>query len=291
MEKFYITNLADLPLLDPNSCVIGNFDGVHLGHKHLIEESKKAGYKTSIITFENLNKNNIYLTNIEQKSKYLEELGVDYLIIFPFRVIQLTFFNEFIKILKLLKVKMVTCGLDFRFGFKREGDIQDLKKHFKLNLVDYKEVNRVKISSSVIKELLSEGNIELANRFLGKEYTIVGEVVPGNKIGRNLGFPTANIKYDKYLLPKNGVYLTKVKHKDNLYLGMTNIGYNPTLNAQTEKRLEVHIIGFNEMIYGDKLELSFVKFLRDEKKFSSKEELISSLEETIEICKNYKDML
>ena len=260
MEKFYITNLADLPLLDPNSCVIGNFDGVHLGHKHLIEESKKAGYKTSIITFENLNKNNIYLTNIEQKSKYLEELGVDYLIIFPFRVIQLTFFNEFIKILKLLKVKMVTCGLDFRFGFKREGDIQDLKKHFKLNLVDYKEVKRVKISSSVIKELLSEGNIELANRFLGKEYTIVGEVVPGNKIGRNLGFPTANIKYDKYLLPKNGVYLTKVKHKDNLYLGMTNIGYNPTLNAQTEKRLEVHIIGFNEMIYGDKLELSFVKF-------------------------------
>ena len=134
MEKFYITNLADLPLLDPNSCVIGNFDGVHLGHKHLIEEAKKAGYKTSIITFENLSKNNGYLSDLDQKAKFLEELEVDYLIIFPFRVVKLTFFNEFIKILKTLKVKYITCGEDFRFGYKREGDIIDLKKHFKINI-------------------------------------------------------------------------------------------------------------------------------------------------------------
>ena len=291
MEKFYITNLADLPLLDPNSCVIGNFDGVHLGHKHLIEEAKKAGYKTSIITFENLSKNNGYLSDLDQKAKFLEELEVDYLIIFPFRVVKLTFFNEFIKILKTLKVKYITCGEDFRFGYKREGDIIDLKKHFKINIVNYLEVDRIKISSSLIKELLIDGDIVLANKFLGREYSIIGEVVHGNKIGKNLGYPTANINYNGYLLPKNGVYLTKVKHNNKTYVGMANIGYNPTLNAQLEKRFEVHIVDFNEMIYGDEIEVSFVKFLRDEKKFSSKEELISSLEETINICKNYQSML
>ena len=291
MEKFYITNLADLPLLDPNSCVIGNFDGVHLGHKHLIEEAKKTGYKTSIITFENLSKNNGYLSDLDQKAKFLEELEVDYLIIFPFRVVKLTFFNEFIKILKTLKVKYITCGEDFRFGYKREGDIIDLKKHFKINIVNYLEVDRIKISSSLIKELLIDGDIVLANKFLGREYSIIGEVVHGNKIGKNLGYPTANINYNGYLLPKNGVYLTKVKHNNKTYVGMANIGYNPTLNAQLEKRFEVHIVDFNEMIYGDEIEVSFVKFLRDEKKFSSKEELISSLEETINICKNYQSML
>jgi riboflavin kinase/FMN adenylyltransferase len=187
---------------------------------------------------------------------------------------------------------MVTCGLDFRFGFKREGDIQDLKKHFKLNLVDYKEVNRVKISSSVIKELLSEGNIELANRFLGKEYTIVGEVVPGNKIRRNLGFPTANIKNDniKKIL-KPGVYGVLIYVDNVKYLGMMNIGHNPTCNFVDELSTEVNIFDLNEKLYEKEVTICCLCFVRDEKKFNSVDELINQLKNDKEFIINKNHIL
>ena len=290
METYYINNLSDLPDLDTNSCAIGNFDGVHLGHQNLIEASKISGYKTLVITFENLNKTG-YLTNTNQKIKYLEQLDIDYLVIFPFRVINLVFFNEFMKILKALKVKYITCGIDFRFGFKREGDTADLKKKFKLNIVEDYMVNSSRVSSSLIKDFIKDGYINKANNLLKNPYTIIGNVVHGNKVGRKLGFPTANIDYKNYILPKNGVYLTITKYKDKKYLSMTNIGNNPTLNAQEKIRLEVHILDFNEEIYGEEVEVTFIKYLREEKKFSSKEELTNSLLETINICREHKDMI
>lgn len=290
MEVYYINNLNDLPQLDTNSCAIGNFDGVHLGHRQLIEKAKVAGYKLLVITFENINKNK-YLTTTKQKIEYLEQLGVDYLVILPFRVIRLVFFNEFINILKKLGVKYITCGADFRFGFKREGDIYDLKKKFKLTIFDDVMVNQTRISTSLIKDLLADGYLDKANELLEKPYKITGIVVEGNKIGRKLGYPTANIEYNEYLLPKNGVYFTIIKYKDTKYLAMANIGYNPTLNAQENKRLEVHIIDFNEEIYGEELEISFIKYLREERKYNSREDLIKSLEDTINICLEYKNMI
>ena len=248
MEVFYINNLNNLPDLEKNSCAIGNFDGLHQGHRELIKQAKIDDLKTLVITFENINKNN-YLTTTDQKIKLISELEVDYLIILPFRVIKLVFFNEFIEILKKLKVKYVTCGIDFRFGYKREGDIYDLKKKFKINVLDDYIVNRTRVSTSIIKEFITDGYIEEANNLLTVPYTIIGEVVHGNKLGRQLGFPTANIDYKNYVLPKNGVYLTVVKVKDKKYLSMTNIGLNPTLNEQEKTRLEVHILDFNEEIY------------------------------------------
>lgn len=290
MEVFYINNLNDLPLLDTNSCAIGNFDGVHLGHRQLIEKAYVPGYKRLVITFENINKNK-YLTTTEQKIKYLESLNIDYLVILPFRVIRLVFFNEFIQILKNLKVKYITCGADFRFGFKREGDTTDLKKKFKLTIFEDVKVNQTRVSTSLIKEFLTDGFLEEANNLLEKPYTIKGTVVEGNKIGRKLGYPTANIKYDDYLLPKSGVYVTIIKYKEKNYLSMTNIGFNPTLNEQENKRLEVHILDFNEEIYGEELEISFIKYLREERRYNSKDDLIKSLEETINICREYKNMI
>ena len=290
MQTFYINNLNDLPDLDVNSCAIGNFDGLHVGHRDLIEKSKIQGIKSLVISFEGLSKTN-YLTTTKQKIELIEKLGVDYLIILPFRVIKLVFFNEFIQILKKLKVKYITCGADFRFGFKREGDIIDLKKKFKLNVVEDYIVNRTRVSTSMIKEFIADGLIEEANKLLSTSYTICGKVVHGNKIGRKLGYPTANIDYNDYMLPKNGVYLTIAKIKDNKYISMTNIGFNPTINEQSNPRLEVHILDFNEEIYDEEIEVSFIKYLRSEKKFNSKEELISSLEETINICLEHKDML
>ena len=290
MEVFYINNLNDLPELEKNSCAIGNFDGLHQGHRELINQAKVDDLKTLVISFESINKANC-LTNTKQKIELIAEMGVDYLVIFPFRTIQLVFFNEFIDILKKLKVKHITCGKDFRFGYKREGDVIDLKKKFKTNILDDFEVNRARVSSTIIKEFIRDGFIEEANNLLTKPYTIVGEVVHGNKLGRKLGFPTANIDYKNYILPKNGVYFTITKVNDKKYLSMTNIGLNPTLNEQEKTRLEIHIIDFNEEIYGQEIEVSFIKFLRDEKRFEGKEELISSLEETISICRNHKNML
>ena len=290
MEVFYINNLNNLPDLEKNSCAIGNFDGLHQGHRELIKQAKIDDLKTLVITFENINKNN-YLTTTDQKIKLISELEVDYLIILPFRVIKLVFFNEFIEILKKLKVKYVTCGIDFRFGYKREGDIYDLKKKFKINVLDDYIVNRTRVSTSIIKEFITDGYIEEANNLLTVPYTIIGEVVHGNKLGRQLGFPTANIDYKNYVLPKNGVYLTVVKVRDEKYLSMTNIGLNPTLNEQEKTRLEVHILDFNDEIYNEVIEVSFIKYLRKEKRFSSKEELINSLEETINICREHENML
>jgi len=137
MEVFKINNLANLPLLDPNSCVIGALDGLHRGHQDLIKKAKEYGLKTLVIIFDNLKKESNYISTTEQKITFIEEMEVDYLIIFRFLAVEKVFFNEFIKILKSLKVKNIVCGNDFRFGYKREGDIIDLTKHFKVNIVDY----------------------------------------------------------------------------------------------------------------------------------------------------------
>ena len=290
MQTFYINNLNNLPDLEQNSCAIGNFDGLHVGHRDLIEKAKSNNIKTLVITFEKLNKSNI-ITSTKQKEKLISQMGVDYLVIFPFRVIKLVFFNEFINILKKLRVKYITCGADFRFGFKREGDIIDLRKKFKLTVVDDYIVNRTRVSTSIIKEFIADGLIEEANNLLKAPYTICGKVVHGNKIGRKLGYPTANIEYQDYLLPKNGVYLTITTIKDIKYLSMTNIGFNPTINEQSKPRLEVHILDFNEEIYDEEIEVSFIKYLREERKFNNKEELINSLQETINICREYKSMI
>ena len=290
MEVYYINSLDDLPELEVNSCAIGNFDGLHLGHRELIEKTKIDDYKRLVITFENINKTG-YITNSQQKIKLIEEMGVDYLIILPFRVIKLVFFNEFIQILKKLKVKYITCGIDFRFGFKREGDVVDLRKKFKVQVLDDFLTNQTRVSTSLIKTFIKDGYIEEANKLLTRPYSIIGEVVHGNKIGRKLGYPTANIDYKDYTLPKSGVYLTLVKIQDKKYLSMTNIGHNPTLNEQEKSRLEVHILDFNEEIYGELIEISFIKYLREERKYDSKEELMKSLEETINICREYKNMI
>ena len=290
MEVYYINSLDDLPELEVNSCAIGNFDGLHLGHRELIEKAKIDDLKRLVITFESINKTG-YITNAEQKISLIEEMGVDYLIILPFRVIKMVFYNEFMQILKKLKVKHITCGIDFRFGFKREGDIVDLKKKFKVQVLDDYMIKQTRVSTSLIKSFIQDGFIKEANDLLTKPYTIIGEVVHGNKIGRKLGYPTANIDYKEYTLPKSGVYLTIAKIKDKKYLSMTNIGHNPTLNEQEKPRLEVHVLDFDEEIYGENMEISFIKYLREERKYESKEELMKSLEETINICREYQNMM
>ena len=288
MEIFNISDLTLLPKLLKSSAIIGNFDGLHIGHQDLIKKAKTYGYKTMVISFEGLNKGGTILTNINQKKEYFNQLDVDYLVIFQYYFIEKVFFNEFMKILKKLNVKIITCGEDFRFGYKREGDYLDLRKQFKVNLVPYYKDDCARVSTTLIKELLMDGHLDKANHLLTREYEISGEVILGSKIGRTIGFPTANIDYGKYQLPHNGVYFVKVLIDDITYYGMCNIGHNPTINIQEKKRLEVYILDFDKDIYGKVIKIQFSKFVRPEIRFSSKEELIDILNENLKECRLWK---
>lgn len=291
MKVFYINNFDDFPKLDINSCTIGAFDGIHLGHVSLVNQIKQLGLKTLVITFDNLRKTNYQLLTPKQKISIFEELKIDYLVIINFEFIQKVLFTDFIEMLKNLNVKNIICGDNFRFGYNREGDISKLKEHFKVTVTDYTICDSTQISTTIIKQLIYNGDIENANKLLGREYKIIGEVIHGSKLGRKLGFATANINYSNYLLPKRGVYVGKIKYNDNYYIGMINIGHNPTLNHQKELRLEVHILNFNEEIYGKELEVAFLNFIREEQKFNSSKELIEKLNEDYNICKKYLDIL
>ena len=175
MEVFYINDINKLPILEDNTCIIGTFDGVHIGHQSLINKSKDFGLKTLLITFDNQMKTNYFLTTTNQKYNLLNDLGVDYLIIFPFDLIKSILYSRFIIMLEKLSVSNMICGADFRFGFNREGSIKNLEEHFNVSIADYTLVNDVRISSSTIKEYITSGNISGANLFLGRNYSLIGK--------------------------------------------------------------------------------------------------------------------
>lgn len=289
-----------LSLEDELCAAVGNFDGVHLGHQALINECRKHGYKSAVLTFyphpslfiKHLPSYS-FLTPMSHKIDLLEEMGIDYLIIVGFSAkLAMMPKDEFITNMKKLNIKAIVCGYDFTFGVKGSGNVGDLKKEFMVFEMPKISIENVRVSSTYIKELLVEGEIEEAKNLLGRTYSIRGEVIYGNQVGRKLGYPTANIAYGKYVLPKNGVYAVKVLYEGKYYAGMLNIGNNPTLNFSEEKRLEVHIIGFDSMIYAKTLEVFFIKRIRSEKKFNNKEELLQRLKEDKEKCfEIVKDLL
>jgi len=290
MEVIYIDNYQDkLPKLNKSSAIIGNFDGFHLGHQQLLNKAKNSDLKTMVITFRNLDKGSGYLTDTDDRIKILEDLGVDYLVILLFDNFKSVFYNEFITLLKKLKVTQITCGNDFRFGFKKEGDIIDLSNNFKVNILeDYMETD-TKVSTSYIKELLDNNNIEEANKLLTRNYMIKGKVVKGSGIGHTIGFPTANIEYEKYHLPHIGAYYVKVKVDDIFYDGMASVGLNPSINLQDEIKLEVNLFNFNGSLYDKNLEVYFKRFLGKIIKFNSKEELISHLDILKKKCHEFME--
>lgn len=293
MKEYIIKNLEALKLNMKYSMVIGNFDGVHLGHQKLINTAKNLSKIVAVMTFEphpvtciKSDVNNYLLTPYEVKKEILNKIGVDIIFKVEFnKDIMHKDKNEFIDFLKAFDFDSIVCGYDFTFGYMGLGNSLDLKKNFNTIVVDKLDINENKISSSNIRKYLSDGNIMCANEMLGRSYMIKGVVCHGNMLGRTIGFRTANVMYNDFLLPKNGVYYTKLKLDGKEYYGMANIGYNPTFNSQKERRLEIHIFNFDEDIYDKILEVYFVYHVRDEKKFSSKDELISELE------KNKKDGL
>jgi len=265
---------------------LGYFDGVHIGHKDLIskvvEESKTLKVKAAIFTFDsNLHAvlGNKYqdgmLTPLEDKLEIFESLGIDicYILKFNLDIAHLSYVEFEKEVLAKINIAKVVCGTDFCYGFKGEGTVKELKRLYPLDAVRLLELDGNKVSSTFIQKLLADGKISEANAMLGYEYTVKGIVVKGKELGKKLGFPTANIEADSYVFPKNGVYKVKVIIDDKEYLGIANVGIHPTVGALDKRIVEVHILGFDQEIYGSKIAVKFLRFIRDEMKFASIKDL------------------
>lgn len=286
---------------DKNSIVtVGTFDGVHLGHRKIIESlseiAREKNLRKVVVTFNPhpriaLSDNNAgikILTTIEEKINILERLGVDIVYVINFtKEFASTSAIDFYKNILIdgIGLSHLVIGYDHMFGKNREGNIETIKHlsdefGFTYHRVEEFRMHGEIVSSSAIRKLLTVNDISKANEFLGSEYTLEGLVVVGDKRGSKIGFPTANISLTEphKLIPGRGVYYVKVLTQDGReYDGMMNIGYRPTVRYESEMFLEVNIFDFDKDIYGEKIRIKFIEFLRDEIKFSSLEELIAQL--------------
>ncbi|MES2545612.1 MAG: bifunctional riboflavin kinase/FAD synthetase [Bacteroidota bacterium] len=277
---------------------IGTFDGVHIGHKKIIE---KLTTSQSVDDFESLiltfyphprmvlkSSPEIKLLNtIEEKAHLLENAGLNNLIIHPFdKAFSELSGEDFVKkiLVDQFNVKKIIIGHDHRFGKNRSADIKDLifyskKYDFDVEQISAEEINEVSVSSTKIRNAILEGNINLAKDYLGYSYFFKGIVIYGKQLGRTLGFPTANIKMteDYKLIPQNGVYVVQSFYQGKRLGGMMNIGTNPTLNG-TNQAIEIHFFDFNSDLYGQEIEISILHRLRSEQKFESLDQLKQQLE-------------
>ena len=292
-----IDNIPDLPL-EPCVATIGFFDGVHLGHRFLIEQvkelAKDQGLRSALITFPVHPRQVIksdyrpeLLTTPEEKIELLKAQGVDYCIMLDFTVelsqlSALSFMKDILQ--QRYNVSTLIIGYDHRFGHNRSEGFEDYVRYGQqIGMNVYRAqacmIDDLNISSSLVRAHLLEGKIDLSTRYLGYNYSIEGVVVGGYRVGRTIGFPTANLdlRESNKLIPSDGVYAVRVEVKGCLYAGMLNIGYRPTLDNGSKKSIEVHILRFDEDIYDEKIRLYFVSRIRSEMKFSGLDELIAQL--------------
>ena len=282
---------------------IGNFDGLHLGHKKVLKEAqakaKRNGLKFGMITFEPLplmffdkKIKNYRINSNFQKQFFLKKLKLDFLIIIKFnKSFSNLSANDFIKkiIFTKLKCRYIFVSKNFRFGKKRKGNINTLKnyeKNYSYTTIitnPYKKKKKL-ISSTLIRKIISKGNVKAAGGLLGRNWSIIGKVIKGERRGRKIGFPTCNIELKNYTIPKLGVYSVIVQTKYFRKKGIANIGYRPTFNG-SKLLLEVNIFGINLNLYKKTIEVCFIKFIRAEKKFRGIKELKQQIKKDISIAK------
>ncbi|MBR1942280.1 bifunctional riboflavin kinase/FAD synthetase [bacterium] len=282
------------------SVILGFFDGIHKGHKTVINTAVRYAenndLKSALVTFKNApvavlkNLKPQYILTETEKIKKIENLGIDYLYVLDFdEKLQNTTAADYLKLLiENLHPKAITTGENHYFGFNKTGNSDYLElmqedygyEYFKVNSIKYEDNV---VSSSKIKEYLQQGKINDANLMLGYRFYVFGEVVKGRQIGRTIGFKTANLDYpDSLVNLPDGVYAVEVEVKDKKYIGIANYGSNPTVTDDTKKLLEVHILNFDEDIYGEFIKVNFLDKIRDEKKFQSLTELKEQITKDIE---------
>lgn len=292
-------NISETSNLKDTIVTIGTFDGVHLGHqkilKKLVELKNKNGGETLLFTFDPHPRKVLFpeqrdlklITTTQEKCELLKQFGIDNVLVFPFTI-------EFSKmsaedyisniISETLKTKTLVIGYDHRFGSNREGNIETLKQvssdyNFDLIEIPAQEINQLNISSTRIRKAIEEGEIEVANSFLGYSFFMSGMVIKGKQLGRTIGYPTANIELldlDK-IKPKTGVYAVNVVIDQIKFKGMLNVGCNPTTDSDRIQKIEVNIFDFNKNIYGKIIKIEFIKHLRNEVKFANLDELKEQL--------------
>jgi riboflavin kinase/FMN adenylyltransferase len=278
-----------------NYIALGSFDGLHIGHLSLIykvvEIAKKNNGKSMVFTFKNhprtlINKQNApkLLMSNERKVEILEMHKVDIVCLKEFNLefMKITP-KEFIKsLISNYNIKGFVVGFNYKFGYQNLGNVELLRElqneyGYELHVMEPCTYKNEVISSTRIRKALEDGNVSDAGKMLGLPYTLSGEVVHGKKLGRTMGFPTANLKYNEnFILPKIGVYYSNIKVNNNIYKGITSVGNNPTVKG-TDLTVETYILDFKQEIYGEQIDIRFIKKIRDEKKFNSLEELKDQL--------------
>ncbi|NNK76176.1 MAG: bifunctional riboflavin kinase/FAD synthetase [Maribacter sp.] len=288
----------------PTVITIGTFDGVHIGHrkilKKLIKNARSTDLKSTVLTFFPhprmvLQKDaNIKLLNtIDEKVKILDELGLDCLIIHPFdKKFSRLSATEFVRdiLVNSLKAKKIILGYDHRFGRNRDANITDLiafgnTLDFEVEEIPAQEIDDVSVSSTKIRKALEEGKIKIANKYLGYPYMLTGTIIKGKGLGRQLHYPTANLRIEEAykLIPKKGVYVVRSNINGTNVYGMMNIGFNPTvsdaknLSADNQESIEIHYFDFDQDLYDQKLQVDILARIRDEHKFDTVEALKNQL--------------
>lgn len=286
---------------------IGFFDGIHRGHQKVIKtavaKAKNKNMESAVITFHPhpsvvLNKevqHVKYITPLREKQEILQQLNVDRLYIIKFnKELSLLSPQNFIDhFIKGLHIKHLIAGFDYTFGHKGQGNMDEISTYadgfFMSTIIEKVSQSDEKISSTKIRAFLKDGRVEEANTLLGRNLSVKGFVIDGDKRGTSIGYPTANIQIaEDVLMPKNGVYAVKVFYKNSSYEGMANLGTKPTFNEkETIPNLEINILDYNNDLYGEELKVEWCKFIRNEKKFSGVDELVSQIKEDEKQIRDY----
>lgn len=286
---------------------LGNFDGLHVGHmalvNTLIDEARLGDLESVVYTFtkhpENIIRKKLFtplLTSVAKKIELLNETALDYIFFDEFDEIYSRMEPErFVKevLVERLGAKVVVAGFNYRFGYMGQGDVDLLKRlgekmGFKAVILPPIKIDRQIVSSTLIREYISKGNMEKVHTYLGRHFSITGEVLDGKHLGRKIGFPTANLQPEQYLImPRTGVYITKTLYNGEIYNSLTNIGFNPTFGGVERISAETHIIDFDKDIYASNIEVFFLKKLRDERKYKNATELTEQIKSDIRQAKEY----
>ena len=301
-----IQGIENFPADEASIITIGTFDGVHLGHqqilKQLTETSRKSKLKSVLLTFFPHPRMVLQpdismrlIQTIQEREKALKITGLDYLVIHPFSIaFSRLSADDYVKqiLVEQLNVRKVVVGYDHRFGRNRTASLEDMYHYadiydFEVIEIDAKKIDSTAVSSTKIRNAIDQGNIELANTYLGQPFTLEGMVVHGDKRGRELSYPTANIDLQNQhkIVPKQGVYLVKSKLKGRVVYGMMNIGTKPTFDT-TMPSIEVHFLDWNGGLYGQAVQVELLKWVREERKFKTVKDLQAQIQTDEQNCRS-----
>ena len=291
-------NKYNLKVTKNSILVIGNFDGLHKGHISILNEAirlaKKNKRKIGLLTFDPNPKEffskvkNFKIISLREKQKILSQMKLDYLIILKFNkslrnMIAENFIDKILK--KKISPSKIFVGKEFKFGKNRAGDLNILKKNFSIKIAKQKTISDKKISSSDIRKLISSGKVFQVKTLLGRYWSINGKVISGDKIGRKIGYRTANVFLNDCILPPRGVYVTRLYLNKMTYNGVSNYGLAPTFGRKKKDVLETHLFAPIRNLYKKNITIEFIKFLRKEKKFKSKKNLLDQIKKDITAAK------